>query len=63
MTEDLIYSYEELQDLVLKYQRENIIIKHKINKAIDYINSFEYYIPEDDKPDLLDILKGEDNDR
>ena len=30
-----------------------------INKAIEYINSFDYYIPEDDKPDLLKILKGE----
>ena len=28
-------------------------------KAIEYINSFDYYIPEDNKPDLLKILKGE----
>lgn len=31
----------------------------KIEKAIEFINSFDYYIPEDNKPELLDILGGD----
>ena len=31
-------------------------LKKKIKKAKYYIKSFEYYIPEDDKPELLEIL-------
>jgi hypothetical protein len=32
--------------------------KQRNKKAIDYIKSFEYYIPEDNKEDLLNILGG-----
>lgn len=34
-------------------------LETKNKEAIDYIKSFEYYIPEDDKPDLLNILGGD----
>lgn len=34
----------------------------KVNKAIEYVESFEYYIPEDNKEELIKILKGEDNE-
>ena len=38
------------------------MLEWRIGKAIKYIKSFEYYIPEDDKPKLLDILKGSDKE-
>jgi len=38
------------------------MLEWRIGKAIKYIKSFDYYIPEDDKPKLLDILKGNDKE-
>lgn len=38
------------------------ILQWRIGKAIKYIKSFDYYIPEDDKAKLLDILKGSDKE-
>lgn len=37
-------------------------LQERIDKAIDFVDSFEYYIPEDDKEDLKYILKGGNND-
>lgn len=36
-------------------------LQKRIDNAIKYIESFAYYIPEDSKPELLDILKPNDN--
>jgi len=33
-------------------------LQQRIDKATEYINSFDYYIPEDNVPELLSILKG-----
>ena len=33
--------------------------KSRNEKAINYIKSFEYYIPEDNKEELLNILGGD----
>lgn len=64
---ELIYTYEELEDLVLKYQELYIKEKNNINKAIEYIyaNCFDETKKQcvDDLwgkeiNNLLDILKG-----
>ena len=42
-----------------KEVREYIhLLENRIDKAIKYINSFEYYIPEDNIEELIDILRG-----
>lgn len=51
----------------LQYQIDYLMFSAKskqqrINKAIDYINTFDYYIPEDNVSELLNILKGSDNE-
>lgn len=40
----------------------NTELQQRIDKAIEYIKSFEYYIPEDNLPNLLKILKGSDKE-
>ena len=56
--EELIYTYEELENLVLKYQELYIKEKNNINKAIEYIeknsDDMHTYISQI----LTDILKG-----
>lgn len=54
--EELIYTYEELEDLVLKYQELYIKEKNNNNKAIEYIES---YMPnyDFDKTNLIKVLK------
>ena len=39
-------------------QRDYEDYKSRIDKAIEYIKEFEYYIPEDDVPKLLNIMQG-----
>lgn len=34
----------------------------RVEKALEFIKSFEYYIPENDKEELIRILEGDDND-
>ena len=41
---------------------QKIELENRIKKAIEFIGEFEYYIPEDDKPELLDILNGVDKE-
>ena len=38
--------------------KENKKLKEIISRAISFVESFEYYIPEDYKPELMDILRG-----
>ena len=54
----------DIRGMLEEQQRDKRKIKAKeqIDKAIEYIKSFDYYIPEDDKPKLLDILKGSDKE-
>ena len=59
--EDLIYTYEELANLTIKYQDLYLKERNKVKKAIEYINE------KSDYPvgyyhclkELRDILKGE----
>ena len=65
-----------LHDQIVELQQENeriekewksklddiSMLTSRISKAIEYIESFEYYIPEDDKEELIKILYGEDNE-
>lgn len=40
------------------FDKELAILESRIKEAITYIKSFDYYIPEDDIPELLEILEG-----
>ena len=40
---------------------ENVHLKDIIKRAVEYIEDFEYYIPEDNVEELLDILKAKNN--
>ena len=40
------------------FDKEVAILESRIKEAINYIKSFDYYIPEDDIPELLEILEG-----
>lgn len=57
--EELQRRWEHDTDVSEQLASESNKLQERINKAIEYINSFEYYIPEDNKPELLEILKGE----
>lgn len=47
----------------LKLTEEELADKNfRLEKAIKFIKSFEYYIPEDDKPKLLEMLEGANNE-
>ena len=52
----------KLEKQLIDTQYENIILKNRIKLCIKYINEFEYYIPEDNKQDLIKILKGDDHE-
>ena len=69
-------TYEELQDEVIKLTTDKFLLKTKIENAIEYIKHYEtirgyyeyeecgydeYNYEEDLKEELLDILKGSDN--
>ena len=69
-------TYEELQDEVIKLTNDKFLLKTKIENAIEYIKHYEtirgyyeyeecgydeYNYEEDLKEELLDILKGSDN--
>lgn len=50
--DDLLNNYISMKELIFELQ-------DKINNALLFITKFEYYIPEDDKKELIKILKGE----
>ena len=52
--EELIYTYEELEDLVLKYQELYIKEKNNINKAIEYIENMPYLQEVDEEFENVD---------
>ena len=64
--EDLIYTYEELANLTIKYQDLYLEERNKVKKAIEYINEMTltsdgYANYGDDlRPEhIVDILEGE----
>lgn len=49
----------EIEDHKIIITKPNAIdYKTRNEEAIKFVKSFEYYIPEDDIPDLLEILEG-----
>ena len=64
MKEKIIYNFEDLQDLVLKYQKENKQLKEDKKKAIEYIKENAWYMYKDEEEiidrvgakELLEIL-------
>ena len=40
------------------FDKEVAKLESRIKEAINYIKSFDFYIPEDDIPELLEILEG-----
>lgn len=65
--EDLIYTYEELANLTIKYQDLYLEERNKVKKAIEYINEMTltsdgYANYGDDlRPEhIIEILKGSD---
>ena len=56
MDMDVIKMHSRLPVLLAELSR------YDKDKAIEYIKSFEYYIPEDNLPNLLKILKGSDKE-
>lgn len=50
--DDLLNNYISMKELIFDLQ-------DKINNALLFIANFEYYIPEDEKKELIKILKGE----
>lgn len=64
-SEYLQRSCERKEEQMLDYRQEYMEqedYKARCNKALQFIQSFEYYIPEDDKTELINILKGGDED-
>lgn len=57
--QDKIKHLEDLLDNALKSFLE---YEDRIDDAINYINDFSYYIPEDIKEDLLKILRCSNNE-
>lgn len=61
-TKKLAEGFTELLEENFKLHFENEAIKMKLNNAIKFIEKFKdyySYIPEDDIPELLAILKNE----
>ena len=61
-TKELAEGFTELLEENFKLHYENEIIKMKMKNAIKFIEKFKdyySYIPEDDIPELLAILKNE----
>lgn len=61
-TKELAEGFTELLEENFKLHFENEVIKMKLNNAIKFIEKFKdyySYIPEDDIPELLAILKNE----
>lgn len=54
---NMLYTSIELTNMGIEHCER---FKNRIEKAVEYIKSFEYYIPEDNKEELLSILQGED---
>lgn len=54
---------EELIDHLIANIKNGEKLLKRIELAKEYINSFEYYIPEDNKPELYEILNGELNEK
>ena len=56
---------QNLNIIVSEYKREYdtvCMLSGRIVKAIEFIESFEYYIPEDNKEELLKILEGKEHE-
>lgn len=51
-----------LHDEIVELQQELERLNNIIKETTEYIESFEYYIPEDNKEELIKILKGEENE-
>lgn len=61
-TKELAEGFTELLEENFKLHYENEVIKMKMKNAISFIEKFKdyySYIPEDDIPELLAILKNE----
>ena len=50
---------KKIEELGCKLEDKECIIE----MAIDFVKSFEYYIPEDDKPELLKILGDKEGEQ
>ena len=58
---DLQEKCENYRKLKERYQIEKELYKSRNEKAIEYIKNFNYYIPEDNKEELIKILESEVN--
>lgn len=45
---------------VTELSMRNLELQRRINETIEIVKSFEYYIPEDNKQELIEILRGID---
>lgn len=54
-----VRNLKDVQRRYIKYDKPR---KEIIKNAKEFVDSFEYYIPEDDKPELLEILEGRSYD-
>ena len=52
----LIYYSIKVTELSMR----NLELQRRINEIIEIVKSFEYYIPEDNKQELIEILRGID---
>ena len=53
--------YSEIYEHFLKYQNKDL--QHRMNKAIEYIEEYQYLIVDNDsKEELLEILRGVDDE-
>lgn len=58
--EDLIYTYEELANLTIKYQDLYLKERNKVKKAIEYMDRKDLDWGSDEHQTLMNILKGEE---
>ncbi len=49
-----------LESKVTELSMRNLELQRRINETIEIVKSFEYYIPEDNKQELIEILRGID---
>lgn len=60
--ENIIKANTKLLDDKKELEKQLLEKDSIINKIKDYVKSFEYYIPEEDKEKIIKIIEGKEDD-